>query len=181
MSFRACQFKWDEDALSMRLNPRFRRVALEQFRNGEEYRLTEEEERSSKHRAYYFAQVREAWQNLRGETAEILSSPNLLRGWCLVESGWCDQHIIDVPDKATALKTAVFARAVSSKETYSEVKVLKHDGSWYVRIRTPRSQSRVAMTAAELKQSFADVLAILAGTIEVTRRDLAAAGKRNAV
>ena len=164
----------------MRLEPRFARVAREQYRDGEEYPMEVREERSSKSHAFYMASVTSAWKNLNGETAEILSTPTHLRGWALVETGWHDQHIVEAPDKQSAMKWAIFARKISSHEGYSEIKVLKQDGRWFIRIRTPRSQSRAAMNKEDFKASSNDVLNVLAGTIEVKRHDLDKAGREEA-
>jgi hypothetical protein len=177
MSFRTVICTWDEQAGALRVAPRFLRVAREQFRAGEEYPIEVNEKRSSKAHAFFFASVNAAWKNLRGETAEILSTPTHLRGWALVQSGYSHQHIVEAPDKDSAMKMAVFARALARNEGYVEIKVIKHDGQWYVRSREPMSQSRASMKADEFKASSQAVLDILSGAIEVTRKSLEREGR----
>lgn len=177
MSFRTVAFTWDSDAEVMRLAPRFRRVAREQFRHGEEYPLEVREERSSKAHAFFFASVNAAWKNLRGETAEILTTPTHLRGWALIQAGYHHQQIVEAPSKNAAMKMAMFARALARKEGYVEIKIVKHDGQWFIRSREPKSMSLANMKADEFKAASRDVLDILAGTIEVTRKSLEREGK----
>lgn len=177
MSFRTVLFKWDAREGVMRVAPRFGNVARAQFVDGEEYPLEVREQRSSKSHAFYFASVNAAWKNLRGQTAEILSTPNHLRGWALVQAGWHDQHIVEAPSKDDAMRMAVFARALARDEGYVEIKVIQHEGQWYVRSRTPKSQSRASMNKDEFQQSSRDVLDILSGTIEVTRKTLEREGR----
>ncbi|MDE2103562.1 MAG: hypothetical protein KGL39_40355 [Patescibacteria group bacterium] len=177
MSFRTVVCAWDAEAGALRVEPRFLRVAREQFRAGEEYPVTVNEKRSSKAHAFYFASVNAAWKNLRGETAEILSSPTHLRGWALIQAGYHHQHIVEAPDKDSAMRMAMFARALARNEGYVEIKVIKHDGKWYVRSREPESQSRASMDAERFKESSRAVLDILSGAIEVTRKSLEREGR----
>ena len=180
MTFRPCAFIWDDKAEVMRLAPRFRRVAQQQFRAGEEYPLEVREHRSSKQHAHYFASIGDAWGNLNETSKEVLKSTDDLRGWALIQCGWHDQTVLPCPDKDTAIKWAIFARKMASSEGYCEIVAAKHDGKWYLRIRTPRSQSRAVMNKEEFTKSSRDVLDLLAGTIDVTRKELEDAGKRSA-
>jgi hypothetical protein len=177
MSFRTIICTWDEQAGALRVAPRFLRVAREQFRAGEEYPITVNEKRSSKAHAFYFASVNAAWKNLRGETAEILSTPTHLRGWALIQSGYHHQHIVEATDKDSAMKMAMFARALARNEGYVEIKVVKHDGRWFVRSREPESQSRASMDAERFMESSRAVLDILSGAIEVSRKSLEREGR----
>ena len=177
MSFRTVVTVWDAQRGVLRVADRFMRVAQEQFRDGEEYPIDVNEKRSSKAHAFYFASVNAAWKNLRGETAEILSTPTHLRGWALIQAGYHHQNIVESPDRDTAIRMAVFARKLATKEGYVEIKVIQHDGKWYVRTREPKSQSRASMKADEFKESSRAVLDILSGAIEVTRRQLEREGR----
>lgn len=190
MSFRLCRFKFDKSvgrAGAMILDPAYRRIADEQFRDGEIYLMSVAgDERHDKFRGFFFASVREAFNNLQGTAAEVLTSPTLLRGWALVQTGWADQHVMEAPgdnerqQKAAAERMAVFARSIVTKESYSEIWIRKIDGKWMVAIVTPKSQSRASMTDDDFKKSSKDVLDVLAGQIEVKRRDLESAGRRSA-
>lgn len=177
MAFRTVTFTWDATRRVMVPLDRFSNIAASQFNDGEEYNLEIREHRSSKSHAHYFACINEAWKNLRGETAQILFNPNILRGWALVQAGYCDQQIVHAPDKDSAIKMAVFARKLAGDEGYAEIKIKKIDGEWYVQSRLPRSQSRAAMNKEEFQASKTAVLDILAGTIEVTRKTLETEGR----
>lgn len=174
MSFRPCLFKWDAASRTMNLVPRFANVALAQFVDQEEYPLEVREHRSSKSHAHLFACINEAWKNLRGETAEILRTPEHLRAWSLIAAGWFDETIIETPSRDAAMKMATFARKL---DDFAEIKVVKHDGRWFLRMRTPKSMSRASMAKEEFDRCKRDILDIIAGTIEVSRKTLEQAGK----
>lgn len=161
----------------MMVAPRFGNVARAQFNDGEEYVLEVREQRSSKSHGHYFASVKAAWENLTGETLEHLSTPDVLRGWCLVQSGWYDQHIVLAASKEDAMRMAMFARSLAKSEGYVEIVVVKVDGEWFVRSREPRSQSRASMNKEDFEKSKRDVLDILSGTISVTRKSLEREGR----
>ena len=82
------------------------------------------------------------------------------------------------PGRQRAMKMAAFSRKL---DDYAEIKVIKHDGVWFLRIREAKSQSRASMGKEDFEKSKRDVLDVLAGTIDVTRKQLEDAGKRGAV
>lgn len=182
MSFRPVAFTWDEKAEVMRLAPRFRRVAREQFRDSEEYPMEVREHRSSKSHAFMFASINDAWDHLSDANKEILQTPEHLRKWALINVGWYDETLIDAgenePGRKRAMQMAVFARRL---DDFAEIKVIKHEGSWFLRIREAKSQSRASMNKEDFEKSKRDVLDMLAGQIDVTRKQLEDAGKRSAV
>lgn len=177
MAFRAVTFRWDSERRVMVPLDRFSNIAASQFNDAEEYNLEIREHRSSQSHRHYFACINEAWKNLRGETAEILISPNHLRGWALCVAGYCHTQIVAAPDKDSAIKMAVFARKLASGEGYAEIKIKKIDGTWYVQSRVPMSQSRSAMNKEEFAASKNSVLDIIAGEIQVSRKTLETEGK----
>ena len=182
MSFRPVEFTWDEKAEVMRLAPRFRRVAREQYRDGEAYPLEVREHRSSRSHAFMFASISDAWDHLSEANKEIIKTPEHLRKWSLINSGWYTETLIDAgenePGRQRAMKMAAFSRKL---DDYAEIKVIKHDGVWFLRIREAKSQSRASMGKEDFEKSKRDVLDVLAGTIDVTRKQLEDAGKRGAV
>lgn len=174
MTFRIVYFQWDEKMQVMRPLARFHNQ-LSQYVDGEMYPLEVREQRSSKAHAFYFASVNSAWKNLRGQTAEILSTPEHLRKWALIMAGWYDQTIVPASSRDGAMKMAAWARL---KDDHAEITIIKHDGEWYLRIREAKSQSRASMNKNDFTQSSRDVLDILAGTIEVTRKTLEREGAK---
>lgn len=188
MTFRPCSFVWDEKAEVMRLEPRFRKVARAQYVDGEEYPLEVIEHRSSKDHAHYFASVRNAFDNINDpETLEVLSTPNKLRQWALIQSGWCEVTVFGPLSKRSAIKSAQTAAINFRKnDDYVEVSVRKtiddETGreAWLVVIKTAKSQSRAAMKKEVFRESKVAVLDILSGAIEVKRRNLEQAGRESA-
>ena len=181
MSFRPCAFTWDAAADVMRLAPRYRRVAHEQYRDGEEYPLEVREHRSSKSHAFMFASISDAWDHLSDANKEVLKTPEHLRKWALITAGWYEETLVDAGEgeggRKRAMRMAVFARRF---DDYAEIKVIKHEGSWLLRMREAKSQSRASMGKEDFEKSKRDVLDVLAGQIDVTRKQLEDAGKRGA-
>lgn len=178
---RICKFQWDATAQAMKLLPRFRRIAADQFEDGHEYPLEVRESRSSRSHAYFFAAVSEAHANLNEEATAALKTPTHLRRWALITAGWYDETLIDAGEgelgKQRAMQMAAMARRL---DDYAEIKVIHQGEFWFLRVRTAKSQSLSAMGKDEFEKSKRDVLDILAGQINVTRKELERAGKVSA-
>lgn len=181
MTFRPCLFVWSKAERTMRLVPRFARVADAQFRDGEEYPLEVKEQRSSKDHNHYFASVKNAFDHVdHAETLELLSTPNKLRQWALIKTGWCDVTVFGPLPKRSAIASARTAAAnFRAQDDYVEITMRPaHDEEtgevegWAVVIKTAKSQSRASMDKEDFRKSKTDVLEVLAGHIEVKRRDL---------
>lgn len=181
MVFRACLFRWNAADQTMRLEPRFARIAEAQFKDGETYPLEVKEQRSSQEHRHYFAVINNAFDNISDEeTLSVLSTPNKLRQWALICSGWCDVTVFGPMPYRTALNCA--QRAAENFRRYDDyVEITVHrnrdddgnlDGTANVVIKIAKSQSRVAMDKENFRASKRDVLDILAGQIHVKRKDL---------
>ena len=152
------------------------------------YPLEVIEHRSSKDHAHYFASVRNAFDNINDpETLEVLSTPNKLRQWALIQSGWCEVTVFGPLSKRSAIKSAQTAAINFRKnDDYVEVSIRKtvdeETGrqAWLVIIKTAQSQSRASMKKEAFRESTVAVLDVLSGAIEVKRRDLERAGREDA-
>ena len=155
-------------------------MADRQFKKGERYVLVPYDEVSQKERGFYFASINEAWGNLSGERpapdtpspAERFKSPNHLRKWALIESGWCRENFTVCDSQTRATQLAAFIYNMDDTAT-----VMVEDR--VVRVWIARSQ-RVApdaMSVEEWRKSKQDVLDILSGTIGVSRKALEKQGR----
>lgn len=192
MSFRPILATWNDLDLTFKVAPRYGRVAREQFADGEEYPLEVVEHRSSTEHNHYFASVKNAWDNINDpETINLLGGPNGLRHWALIQTGWCHTTPIGPMSKAAAIKGAHGAAenfrlwadgSTASKHggSYIEVVIRPVDGGWVVIVKTPMSQSRAAMKKEAFRHSKRDVLEVLAGQIQVKRRELEQSAKDTA-
>jgi len=175
MTFRPVLCTWRAASRAFELVPRFANVALAQFQDGEEYPLEVREQRSSKEHAHYFASVNSAWEHLDEETLQALKTPEHLRKWALIATGWYEETQIGELTKRDATRMAVAARKL---DEYAEIRVRRGLGdTWSLVIRTAKSQSRSAMAKEDFRASKRDVLDVLSGHIHVTRKQLEDIGK----
>ena len=164
---RIMRFRWDGRAM-VPLHPG---IAARQYEAGETYRLEAVEERSIATHNHYFATIREGWNNLSDERAAQFPTPDHLRKYLLIKTGYRDERSISLASKAEALRVAAF---VEPSDGYAVV--TSHEATVF--IYTARSQSTRAMGAKEFRQSKNDTLDELARMLEVDRRVLEAnAGK----
>lgn len=188
MTFRPVLMTWNARERTMKLEPRFARIADAQFEDGESYPMEVVEHASDKDRAHYFASIRNAWQNIRDqETLEVLSTPNKLRQWSLIVCGYCDVTVFGPLSRRSAIKSAETAAINFRKnDDYVEISIRKtideetQREAWLVVIKTAQSQSRAAMKREAFRASKIAVLEVLAGHIEVKRRDLERSAKDTA-
>lgn len=165
----AMVFDWDGEAM----RPRHPRVADRHFVIGETYRLAVQEERSNASHGHYFAALAEAHTNLPEEWAERLPTPEHLRRYALIRSGFADSQTFVASSKAEAVRLAAFLRPVD------EFAIVTVEGSTVTRY-TAKSQSYRAMGKADFQASKDAVLSIAAAMIGVTTQALseAAGGSR---
>jgi hypothetical protein len=161
---------WDGHA--MQPMDRFARLAESSYTAGHAYRMIveEERERSVASHKQYFAAVNEAWQNLPQPWAQQFSTPEHLRKWALIRTGFCHQQIWSVPSHAEAVRTAL---AFRQADPFAVVVV---EGHTLTRL-TAKSQAGAKMGRKEFEASKTAVLDYLANLIEVTPDELLQAGK----
>lgn len=158
-------FIWLGDGFSP-VNTHAQRQADKVYTIGERYSLAPVYERSPQSHKHFFAEVHEAWLNLRSEHAERFPSDTHLRKYCLVKCGFYDRQEFLASSKAEAVRIAAFLRGT---DDYAVVIVR---GNVVERL-TAKSQSNRSMPKAEFQRSKEAVLDYVKGMIGVTRQALA--------
>jgi hypothetical protein len=162
-------FRWDGHAMVP--YGRFAWQAEKSFKPGLTYRLTSADEASSQTRRHYFAAVREAWINLPEHTAGEFPTPEHLRKWALIRTGFCNKQTWVVPTRQEAERMATAMEQVN--EAFAIVTVKGCTVTRY----TAKSQAGGKMGRREFQKSKQAVLDYLAAMIETTPEALAEAGK----
>lgn len=154
-------FTWDGEAMQIR--PGFQRQADGQFVVGETYRLEVVEARSEASHRHEFAWLREAWASLPFDLAMMHPTPEHLRKWALIQTGFCT-----VTDYACMFKTEAYRLAASLRQQTEEYAVIiVDDDNRAVRVLKPESQSVRAMGNERFKASKAAILEVVSALIEV--------------
>jgi hypothetical protein len=164
-------YVWDGE--SMVPLPRFAKKCDEVFVVGQTYPLEVREDRSWKSHGHYFACVNDAWGNLREDLAERFPTPDHLRKWALIKSGYADSRQFVAGSKAEAVRLAAFLKPCDEYAivTVSECVVTE----WKA-----RSQDLRSMPKKEFQASKDAVLDVLAGMVKVKPEVLAANAGRAA-
>jgi len=150
--------------------PRFLALCRKQYTDGECYTLGVSEERSAASHRHYFACINEAWRNLPEDKVERYPSPEHLRKWALIKSGYHNERSIVCETQKQADAIIAFIEALDE----FSVTIVKGP---VVKVYTAKSQSVENMTRTEFEKSKADVLAILSETIGVTQKQLETEGR----
>lgn len=135
----------------------------EQFGEGEVVTFERHEERSTQSHNHYFACINEAWKNLP-EGDERFPTPDALRQWALIRSGWCTKTevVLDTPEQAATV-AAFTGNAEGVIIVVRENVVVKY---------TAKSQSMSAMNKQEFQLSKVDVLDTIAELLAIKRKRL---------
>lgn len=149
-------------------SPYWVRRADKEYAKGEVLRIAHVPQRSASSHNHFFASVQSAWENLPPLMAERFNSPDALRKYCLIKSGFCTSDSITCPSHADALRVAAFVRPA---DEFALITVLKNVVTRY----TAKSQSFQAMGKAEFASSKDRVLDVLAEMIGVTTNELKSA------
>lgn len=149
---------------------RHAKLADQQFVIGQVYRLEVVEERSARTHRHQFAWLREAWLNLpEGYRYEPWAqSPEHLRKWALIRTGWHDCQTFECGTKAEAQRWAAHLRPLD------DFSVVIARGAIVERY-TAKSQSVKAMGKNDFQASKTAVLEYVAGLLGVEPGDLAKA------
>lgn len=158
-------FRWEGDNFAPM--PGFAKLCDREFVVGQVYRMVEEQERSARSHAHYFACVSEAWDNLPERLAPDFPTADHLRRYALIRAGYADSRTLVASSKAEAVRLAAFVKPM---DTYAVVVVT--DAT--VTVWTAKSQSMKAMGKATFQASKDAVLTILADLIGTTPASLAA-------
>ncbi len=159
------KYLWDGENFGVLA--RHQSLADAQFTIGETYTLEVVEDRSMRSHNFYFAVIAETWANLSDLMAERFPTPEHLRKYALIKTGWFDSTSVTLASKADALRVAGFAKV---PDEFSVIVVKEATVTRY----TAKSQSKKAMGAEDFKRSKSDVLDYISALIgsspqEVTR------------
>ncbi len=149
--------------------PRFQRMFDEIYEVNEEYPVIISEERSMSSHRGYFAQLKEAFDNLAEEYANGFPSPEHMRAAALVEAGYCTEsnYVMDNAKEARALGIAL--------RRMSPLAIIRISGN-VVKHFEAESQSCAAMKKEKFEASKRAVLRIVASMARTTPAEL----KKNA-
>lgn len=128
------------------------------FKVGGVYTLEAPKGRTRDSHKHYFACINAAWQNLPEDQADRFPSPDHLRKWALVRSGYADETAVVCDTEDAAFKVAAMARKLDG---YAVITCRANT----VRTFTARTQTEQAMDAKDFQRSKEAVLMTLARLI----------------
>lgn len=155
--------EWDGEAFCPL--PRYAKECDNAFVVHQRYRIEIIEERSAKAHKFYFASLKEAWDNLPEDIAQQHPSVEHLRKSALCAVGHCNEMQIACSSNAEARRTVATIKALDS---YAVCAIRGN----IVLVRTARSQSTRAMGRDVFMDSMRQVLDHVASLIGVSRDDL---------
>lgn len=150
-------------------NPRYHNIAARQFSEGEEYPLVIMETRSRASHNHYFAAIKDGFDNLPENIAARWDTPDHLRKWCLIESGWYVEKEIDFGSTIYAKRAALLLH----DEFDEYVRIFQPDNGRKLIIRKAKSQSVAAMSKEPFERSKKDVLGLIESLIKLHSGELA--------
>jgi len=157
-------FKWDGETMQP-VSPRDAKACDDVFVIGDRYALAPVENRSTASHNHYFACIKDGWDNLPDSELDRFPSPEHLRKFALVKSGYANQSQIIASSRAEAVRLAAFIRPI---DTYAIVTVT----GCVVTSYTAQSQSIKAMGRAVFQESKDKVLNFIASLIGAKATDL---------
>jgi hypothetical protein len=141
--------EWDGDALKP--IQRFHSIVNDQLVVGEKYRIEFIQERSRKSHNHFYAVLKELWLNLPEHVSGRFATPEHMRKWALIQTGWHKREEHAASSEAEALKLVAFMKPVD------EYAVIFAKGNVVVRM-IAKSQSLKAMGKSDFQRSKTDVL-----------------------
>lgn len=157
---------YDGDGMFSTQSAHWHRRADEHYVVGQTYTMEEVQQRSSAAHARFFACVSEAWASLSDDLAARFPTPDALRKYALVMTGFRDAKTVPCATRAEALRWAAVVQALDS------FAVVAIDGAT-VTVLTPQSQSYRSMGKKRFHESADAVLEYIATMIGVTGGELA--------
>jgi len=149
-------FEWDGEVM----RPLHPQAADRQYVVGEHYFLDHREDRSMASHRHYFAVLMQAWQNLPEDIADRFPTPEHLRKYALVKTGFRDERNFVCHSRHEALRMAAFVKPMD------EFAIVSCVGSSVV-VLTAHSQSLRAMGKEKFQRSKDAVLDCVAELIGV--------------
>jgi hypothetical protein len=145
------QAVWEGDGFKP-ASPYWQNVGDKRFVIGERYLLTEQQERSVGAHRHYFANLKEAFDNLPERYRDQFPTIEIFRAHGLILTGWRDHSVEIFASADDAIKAASLIRP----RTKLEIVVVTENT---VTILSAKSQSQRAMGKKDFAKSKADVLA----------------------
>jgi hypothetical protein len=152
---------------------RFDNLCGRQFEDGSRHTMAPVESRSMNSHRHYFAALKAGFQNLPEKIAARWPTPEHLRAWLLIETGWYDEHQIECESDTYAKRLATFVR---SESPYARIAIR---GTMVI-IMKAKSQSLSEMTAQDFQKSKTEVLDLLEHMIGTDRGALMREAKGHA-
>lgn len=162
--------KWNGDVFVP--EPSFKHYCAQQYAVGEVYPMLPVEERSQASHNHYFAAVAEGFGNLSEENAKRFPTPEHLRHWALVQTGYCTETNYVMANNKEARKLAADVRRMSE---FAVISIRDN----VVVVWEAESQSKAAMKKELFEKSKNDVLDLVASMSRTTRAQLMKEGKRH--
>ena len=163
----AIAFRWSDDGVMVPLRPK---LADAEFCVGAEYLLEEVKLRSINNHNHYFVRLSELWHSLPDDQAMRFLTPDALRRYALVMTGWRDERTIVAESKAAAQRISSFIKPMDEHAVITVRECV-------VRVWTAKSQSMKAMGKDDFNRSKQDVLAFVEDMIGVKPEQLAKEGQ----
>lgn len=139
--------------------PRQPKAAARWYEDGQLYRLEAREDRSDRSHRSFHAQVREVWESLPDHLADKFASPEHLRKWALMKSGFRNERHVTFGSEEDARRATLLVQPMD------DFAIVTWAGC-VVTVYTAESQSYKAMGKQrfqESKQAVLDVLSKLIG------------------
>ena len=164
--------EWTDDGTFKPLG-RHAKACDSAFVVGQRYLVEAELPRNMASHRHYFAQIKDAWSNLREDVAEQFPSPEALRKFALIRTGYCNETMRVFQTHKDAVMAAAF---VAGLDDFAVVEVSDN----VLRCWRAKSQSVNDMGADEFRASKEAVLTFVAGMIGVPLAALVDASERSA-
>ena len=155
------------------INDRWAKECIDRFEVGDTYRLDEAHERSANTHRHFFACVNEAWNNLPESVTFDHPSPDHLRKWALIMTGFRQERHFSCASKAEARRLAMFIRPMDEHAV-----IIPREAT--VTVLTAESQSMKAMGKERFAASKSAVLDYLSRLIGTTPDELKTNARRAA-
>jgi hypothetical protein len=172
MDMEAVAFVWDGSVM-VPLD-RFRRLAVRQFRLGQEYSLKVWTGRSDASHSHYFACIKKGWQNLPEEYAQEFPKPEYLRKWCLVQEGYADHMQLICSTESELARKIQWVRKM---DPYCVVKVRQ---KLIIDVWNAQSQDHASMDHEIFQKSKTAVLERIANMCGISLEELTKNAKETA-
>lgn len=107
---------------------RYRKMAANQFADGEEYPLIKLQPRDMRSHNHYFAAVGDAFDNLPEAIAARFPTAEHLRKWALIETNWFDEKEWTFEGRGAKEQARKLGTFIRAEDEYARIKTVQVDG-----------------------------------------------------